>query len=448
MNFRLPLLAAFTYLGALLVATAPCSAAAPNIVFILADDIGYEGLGCYGSADYQTPVLDQLAAEGIRFNNAHAHPLCTPSRVLAMTGRYGHRNYTGFGILNKEEITFGHLFRQAGYKTCIAGKWQLGKDRNLLDHFGFDEYMLWWLETRSDRYNNVGELISNGEVLPGGEGKYGPDVVNDFVLDFITRNQQEPFFCYYPMILVHDPFEPTPDSDEGADGADDTEQNFADMVQYMDKLVGKLVTHLEELGLRENTLIIFAGDNGTHGSITSRLNNGVEIKGGKGRLNDAGTHVPLIVNGTGVVDPGREVDALVDFSDFLPTVCEAASIDLPSDRHYDGISFLPAVKNEEAEKREWAFFFYTGRYDNPPKICIRDEKYQLFYDQRLFDLADDPKMKTPLEDLSSEAAAAKEQLSVAMKEVLGDYEKPKKKKGKKKGMNKGKKGGKKKSQKT
>ncbi|MHC4995260.1 MAG: sulfatase-like hydrolase/transferase, partial [Planctomycetota bacterium] len=142
----------------------------PNIILMMADDLGYETVSANGGAPYKTPVLDRLAAEGLLFSNMVSQPLCTPTRVKLMTGRYNFRNYATFGILDPRETTFGHVMRDAGYATCVVGKWQLGRDRKLVNHFGFDEYCLWWLENKGPRYNNVGELIQNGAVLPGGKG--------------------------------------------------------------------------------------------------------------------------------------------------------------------------------------------------------------------------------------------------------------------------------------
>ncbi|MES2507978.1 MAG: sulfatase-like hydrolase/transferase, partial [Verrucomicrobiota bacterium] len=221
----------------------------PNIILIMADDFGYECLTANGGQSYQTPHLDRLAAEGLRFEHCHSQPLCTPTRVQLMTGRYNVRNYFNFGSLPTTETTFGQLLKKAGYATGICGKWQLGEDKGLPQHFGFDESYLWQHTRRPARYANPG-LEHNGEPVDFTHGEYGPKLVNDFALDFITRHRQQPFFLYYPMILTHDPFQPTPDSAEWdpkttGENAKRDNKHFADMTAYMDKLIGELVAQLD-----------------------------------------------------------------------------------------------------------------------------------------------------------------------------------------------------------
>ena len=200
-------------------ARAADAAGKPNIVLIMADDLGYECLGANGGTTYRTPNLDRLAAEGTRFTHAYCAPLCSPTRVLLMTGRYGFRNYRGWGILDPAEKTFGHLLREAGYATCVSGKWQLcrfDKPENA-DHpkrAGFDEHCVWtwqYAKGKPSRYWDP-MIWQNGKLLEGAKGKYGPDIHCDFVCDFLERNKSRPFFAYYPTNLVHAPFVPTPDT--------------------------------------------------------------------------------------------------------------------------------------------------------------------------------------------------------------------------------------------
>jgi len=193
----------------------------PNIVLIMADDMGYECLSANGSISYNTPNIDRLAEKGIRFTQCYSQPLCTPSRVKIMTGQYNYRNYDTFGYLNPKDKTFGNVMKSAGYKTCIAGKWQLngiykdrmrpgGENTNRPYLFGFDEYCLWQL-TKSGKQPNGREnsryanpLIEQyGKVLSGLENQYGPDVFSDFICDFINKNREDKFFVYYPMVLPH-----------------------------------------------------------------------------------------------------------------------------------------------------------------------------------------------------------------------------------------------------
>ncbi len=413
----------------------------PNIVLILADDLGYEGLGVYGSASYETPHLDQLAATGIRFNHCYAQPICTASRVQLMTGLYNQRNYEGFGYLNPDETTFGTLLREAGYATCIAGKWQLNgggmhaddphfegwDDPNRPFAFGFDEFLLWQVNSRRDqgeRYANP-RLLKNGHEIPTNPSSYGPDLFGDFVLDFINRHRDRPFFVYYPMALPHEPFVPTPASDDWADEAlryDDKTERFADMVSYMDQIVGRIVAGLESAGVRENTLIIFTGDNGTHATITSQMSDGRSIHGAKGLMTDGGTRVPLICNWPGRIASGEVTDDLVDFSDFLPTLLDAAGVAPPAALALDGQSFLPRLLGQPYAAREWVFSHYWGQRGRTPEGAqefTRNQRWKLYDDGRLYDIARDPLEQTSVANGDAEAVAARKRLEQAFSSVRG-----------------------------
>jgi arylsulfatase A len=322
----------------------------PNVILIMADDLGYETITANGGESYATPHLDKLAATGMRFEQCHAQPLCTPTRVQLMTGMSNARNYTHFGHMDPAQTTFGNLMKGAGYATCITGKWQLGRDLALPAKFGFDEHCLWQLTRRPDRYRNPG-LEVNGKEMDYAKGEHGPDIVNDYALDFITRKRDAPFFLYYPMMLTHSPYDPTPDSEGYNEGGKKTRKqdgkgHFADMVAYMDKLIGKLIAKLDETGTRGNTLVLFLGDNGTGKGTPSRFR-GQEVKGGKGMTTKWGTHVPFIANWPGHVPAGRVCADLIDSADFLPTICEVAGGMLPADLKPDGRSFMPQLRGEK-----------------------------------------------------------------------------------------------------
>ena len=409
---------------------APSRDTRPNIILFMADDLGFETLGVNGSASYPTPALDALAASGVRFTHAYAQPLCTPSRVQLMTGRYNQRNYTNFGVLPPGEITFAHLLREAGYATVAAGKWQLwGRNSEyaqargtgqMPDEAGFDDYLLWQVRAvRSDGERYADPLIERtGAEAAQVPGAYGPALSTEFMLDFLERHAatepERPFLVYFPMALTHDPFVPTPDS-AGWDGdryAADP-RHFADMVAYMDKIVGTTVAKLEALGLRDNTLVLFTGDNGTSSAITSTMSDGSEVTGGKGLPTNAGTHVPFIASWPAEVPGGRVSDALIDFSDFLPSLVEAAGATLPTDREIDGHSFLPLLRGETESVREWIFSAYTPRWaDLPHTRFARDRRYKLYVDGRFYDLGADVLEETPLatDALDGEAAQAREKL--------------------------------------
>src|SRR5918999_5059188 len=188
----------------------------PNIILILADDLGYETIGANGGTSYRTPAIDRMAATGMRFENAYAHPLCTPTRVALMTGQYNFRNYTSFGELRLGEKTFANVLRDAGYKTRMVGKWQLSeRDFQAPYHFGFEEYLLWHFGMKVDGVQTPGAqgsrywdpvFYDNGKLLPDVGGKFGPDVLADSVADYIQRHRAEPFFLYYSLVLPHDPW--------------------------------------------------------------------------------------------------------------------------------------------------------------------------------------------------------------------------------------------------
>jgi len=407
---------------ALLCGFAMTAAAAerPNVVLIMLDDFGYECVAANGSTSYRTPNLDRLAAGGVRGTHCHVQPLCTPTRVQLMTGQYNVRNYTHFGHLDPGQTTFGHLFKRAGYTTCIAGKWQLGREMSLPAHFGFDHACLWQLTRRPPRYANPGLEIDGREIDYTG-GEYGPDIVNQYARDFIAAHRGEPFFLYYPMMLTHGPFQPTPDSKDwdpklSGEKRGNNNANFADMVTYADKLIGQLVTTLDEQGLRDNTLLLIVGDNGTGRGLTSKLGDRT-VKGGKGGTLDTGTHVPLVANWPGKIPAGRVLDDLVDSTDFLPTICDAAGIALAADHPFDGRSFLPQLRGEKGNPREWIYVWYgrSGGARAQFEYAF-DKQYKLYRDGEMYDLAHDPEEERPLNAnaLSAEAQTARAKFKQAL----------------------------------
>jgi arylsulfatase A len=390
-----------------------------NVVFILIDDFGYECVTANGGESYRTPVMDKLAATGVRLEQAHAQPLCTPTRVALMTGLNNKRNYTRFGHLDPKQRTFGHFFKDAGYATCVVGKWQLGNDLPGPALFGFQENCLWQLNRRPARYLNPG-LEINGKQVDFKQNEYGPDIVNDYALDFITRKKDQPFFLYYPMMLTHSPYDATPDSPDylTAKSEDGTKKvgHFPDMVAYTDKLIGKLVAKLEELKLRENTLIVIMGDNGTGGGTPSRFK-GRDVTGGKGSSLVWGTHVPGIANWPGQVASGKVCSDMIEAADMLPTICEAAQVAIPADLKLDGRSFLPQLRGEKGNPKDALYVWYNP--SGGPKAqyeFAHEARYKLYTNGRLFDTVADDREQTPLKDadLSAEAKAARTKLQAVL----------------------------------
>ena len=429
----------------LTIVTALCAAETerPNVILVMADDIGIEGFGCYGGTSYSTPNIDQMAAEGQRFTHAYSQPLCTPTRVQIMTGKYNHRNWVCFGILDPAERTFGHLMKDAGYRTCIAGKWQLqsydppdfpnaDKRRGLgmkVSDAGFEEYSLfhsWHTEDKGSRYADP-TFDRNGKIQTV-KGGYGPDTSVDFILDFLKRHREEPTFVYYPMALPHWPMVPTPDSESWEDPDRRLEtgvENFPDMVAYMDKLMGRLVRGVDSLGLGERTLILFYSDNGTDIRITSRMQDESGIQGGKATPKQTGIRVPLIARWKGTIDPGRTDGSLVDASDFLPTLAELAQTKVPGNWPHDGQSFVPQLLGRAGPRREASFFWYDPRpgWDKERfrrHVFALDHDFKLFSDGRLFDIRGVGlrEVELDLERLSPAALAARAKLKTLIEEKM------------------------------
>ena len=373
----------------------------PNIILIMADDVGRECFGAYGGEDYPTPRLDALAREGVLFANCHSTPICTPTRVKLMTGKYSFRNYTHFGYLDFRERTFGHLLQEAGYRTAIAGKWQLnGLYNRMPGHLdgrrpldaGFHESLLWQV-TRGK--GSGGErfwsppLEHNGRLRTAEEnrGRYGPDLFADFLCDFMERHREGPFFLYYPMVLVHDPFVRTPstignasrgqEANKAPGSPEERKRNFVAMVEYMDRIVGRIVDKVEALGLSERTIILFTADNGTHPSITSRWK-GRRLQGGKGSMKDTGTHVPLIARWKGRGPAGTVVHHPVDFTDFYPTLVQASGAATDWRDPVDGIGFLHRLTGEEGPQREWALCHYQPYWGKKPGQFALADGFKLF----------------------------------------------------------------------
>jgi len=394
-----------------LIACDAAAAAPPNVVLFMADDVGYECFGCYGSEQYATPHIDRLAKEGMRFEHAYSQPLCTPSRVKIMTGLSNVRNYAGFSILRKDQKTFGHYLRDAGYVTAVGGKWQLfgaehysGEVRGkgiLPEEAGFDRHCLWQVARKGDRFWNP-LLTIDGEDRQFGPDDYGPDLVTEYLLEAMEESVADgrPFFVYYPMILVHSPFLPTPGSESRE--SRDRQQNFEDMVAHMDEIVGRFVARTGELGIDNNTIILFTSDNGTHKTIESRLH-GRTIVGGKGLTTDAGTRVPLVARWPGTIEPGSVTDALVDFSDFVPTLLQLAGQTIPGD--LDGKSFAPVLRGDGTTPREWIFVYSNPRPEKTePVRFVRDQRWKLYGDGRFFDVANDPGEEAPMAEPPQESS--------------------------------------------
>lgn len=421
MNSNMKIISSMLPLFLTVVTAAAAAKDKPNVVLIMADDIAYDNIGCYGSSHFKTPRLDELARTGVKFNYCYSEPVCTASRVKIMTGRDNIRNYTQFGRLDPNEETFGTMMKEAGYATAIAGKWQLhGNGGVLAPDCGFDTFCLWnYPGSERERYWNP-SLIRDGKKVPTTEASYGPDICTDHLIEFIETNKDRPFFAYYPMISVHSPFLPTPDSQDRS--SKNAAENYRDMVTYMDKCVGRLVDALDRNGLRENTIVIFTTDNGTGRGLKYPFK-GETRAGEKAWPTDGGCHAPLIVNCPGTVATGTETNDLVDFSDVMPTLAEVGKAKLP-DVTLDGRSFWPQCVGKAGSPREWIFQYYYPKFKDAAKkhgagkpyiIWAQDQHYKLYSHGRFIEVKDRHELKNiPPGSGSSDAELARKKLQGAI----------------------------------
>lgn len=377
--------------------TNTASSGKPNIIFILSDDVGLGDIGSCGGP-FKTPNIDALAKSGTRFELCYSAPLCGPSRCQALTGRYPFRtglnsNQSKDEINPSDEVMIPTLMKRAGYATASVGKW--GQMCLGPAEWGFDEYVVFQGSGRYWGSQNPTYIASGKETaLP--EGKYLPDVMREFVTDFMTRHKDQPFFIYYPMVHVHGPILRTPDSKEGAD----KDQLYKDNVEYMDKLVGQLVAELDRLKLRDNTLIIFSGDNGTaHFGVEAATVNGKPISGMKGTMLEGGSRVPLIVSWPGHAPAGQVSRDLIDFSDFFPTLAELGGAKLPDGVTIDGQSFAPQILGKKGTPRDWVYVELSG------KSYVRNAGFKLTNHGELFDMSEAPFKEIPIAANSTNAAA-------------------------------------------
>jgi arylsulfatase A len=393
------------------IAVQPEGSGKPNILFILADDLGIDALHCFGSDQYATPHLDALAAGGMKFTHTYASPLCGPSRALILTGRYAFRtgatNQDKTGQFTPEQETMmPKILKPEGYASAMIGKW--GQLPLTPSDFGFDEYLtfkgsgIYWNTQAKGK-----EYTRNGQQVELKDQEYMPDLMHGLAVDFITRNQDKPFYLYYSMSHIHTEILPTPDSQEGAD----KKQLYADNIAYMDKLVGQLVTELGRLKLREKTLIVFVGDNGTaKGGAEMSTVGGKKIFGSKGSMMEGGSLVPMIVNWPGTTPAGKDCPDPIDFSDFVPTFAAAAGAKLPEGVVIDGKSFLPQIQGEKGTPREWAFVQLARMW------YVRSQNWKLNEKGELYDMSGAPfeEKLVPADSTDPTAVAERAKLKAAL----------------------------------
>ncbi len=353
----------------------------PNIIYILADDLGYGDLGCYGQKLIKTPEIDKLCKEGMKFTQHYAgSTVCAPSRCVLLTGLHtGHSyirgNYRpkneGQRPIPKDTITIPKLIKKAGYTTGCIGKWGLGGPgtEGEPNKQGFDHWYGYLCQTLAHSYYPL-HLWRNGkkEIQEGNNIEtglhYSHDLFTDDALDFISKNKENPFFLYLPYTIPHTKFQ-VPDLGEYADKEwEDNHKIQAAMISRMDRDVGRIIELLKKYKLN-NTLVIFTSDNGAHGKSKThkKFKASGELRGKKRDLYEGGIRVPMIAWWPGKIKPGSTTGHVSAFWDVMPTICGIAGIEPP--KNIDGISFLPTLLNKKGQKKHeylyWEFYERGGK---------------------------------------------------------------------------------------
>ena len=388
----------------------------PNIIFVLLDNVGKDWFRSYGSQENQTPNIDHLAYTGLRFRNCYVTPVCSTTRHMLLTGRYPFRSgwhthhdpaiYGGGYFDWNREICFARILRDAGYHTCISGKWQINDlfdpaQKDALKQHGFDEYCLFpegkkGHPAHKKRYWDP-YVIQNGQRLET-KGKFGPDIFTDYLIEYMKTHRDKPFCAYYSAILTHIPVVHTPHNL----GQELTpREKFAGMLNYSDHLIGRLVKAMDELGIRENTILFIVPDNGTDNgtdqnaeqSLGGRINGRLSGEGIYS-LKEQGINMPLIVNCPKLVGSERISDDLIDVSDILPTLADLAKAPLPKGVTIDGRSFAPQILNQPL-KTPWRQWCLTQYYK---QRVVRDERFKLYSSGEFYDLSEDPLEQHDLAD--------------------------------------------------
>lgn len=401
-------------------------AAPPNIVFILADDLGWGDLGCYGQTKIKTPNLDKLAADGVRFTQCYAgSTVCAPSRCALMTGLHtGHCRTRGNGgavggnvPLRPEDRCVAETLKRAGYATGLVGKWGLGEEGSVgvPTKKGFDHFFGYLNQTHAHNYYPDWLWRDGDKVpLPNVQSKvkgvaemrtvYAPDLILDVGLSFLDANKGRPFFLEFATIAPHANNEKTKATGEGSEVPTDApysaeawpqpEKNKAAMISRLDADVGKLLAKIDGLGLSKNTVVFFGSDNGPHkegGNDPAFFASSGPFRGYKRSLTDGGIRVPGIVRWPGVVKPGTVSDHVWAFWDFLPTACDLAGVPTPAG--LDGISIVPTLTGKgEQPKHD---FLYWEFHENGFKQAVRHGDWKALRlapggPLELYDVAKDP----------------------------------------------------------
>lgn len=426
----------------------------PNIVYIMSDELAYYELSLMGNPYIKTPNIDRFAAEGLRFTNALAGaPVCAPLRCNLMTGKHaGHasvRANDGGTPLRAEEKTIASLLNSAGYATGGFGKWGCGgrDSTGVPEQHGFDTFFGYYDQVHAHGFYPE-YLIENSEevALPGNHGKrdgetYSHYVIMERALEFIRKHQEQPFFCYLPITPPHGRYDIPADDPAWELYRDEPwikdpqvsqdAKNYAAMVTMVDRNVGEVIALLKELGLEDNTIVFFAGDNGGQDRFKSKQHprgffgpnvnpkTGVEFRAGKGSLYDGGLKIPSMVRWPGKIKPGTVSDLCFYHPDLLPTLTEIAGVEFPSD--IDGISIVPTLLGERAVGRKQVLHdFLYWEFHNQVAVRIGDMKGiqpKAKSKWELYDLSVDPSERNDLADQQP-------QLVVKMKAIAQQAHQP------------------------
>lgn len=358
----------------------------PNILFIMADDLGWSDVSCNGQPPWQTPNIDQLAREGMRYTNAYASsPVCSPTRASLLTGKYPHRlGMTGIlemvgkqykvpdnaavispetdGQLPRGEVSLASALREGGYETCMVGKWHIGGQAK---DYGFDAPLMFTNGNGQRRFV---------------DGEYFTDKQAEAAIQWMGEKRDRPFFLYFATHAVHNPFVVSQtylkqNLARGLPAKGPWNATYAGFVRHLDDAVGRLLTTLDALNLTQDTLVIFYSDNGGRGLDISRND---PFRGAKGNLNEGGIRVPMIIRWPGRVKAGTISDTPVITTDFYPTLLECASLPLRPAQHRDGISFLSLLEGATKLDRD-PIFWHMPHYSTVavPSSAIRSGDWKL-----------------------------------------------------------------------
>ena len=355
------------------IAMSAPSKSRPNIIYILADDLGYGDLGCYGQKLIETPNIDRIAAEGMKFTQHYSgSALCAPARCVLITGLHtGHcpiRNnralaHEGNVPIPKSYVTLGEVMKKAGYATGAFGKWGLGFPGSQGDpvNRGFDHFFGYNCQRQAHSYYPPHLWRNKKKVMLGGK-KYSHDLITEEVLGFIKKHKDEPFFAYVPYTIPHTKFQ-VPDLGEYKQtGWQSNHKIQAAMISRMDRDVGRVMALVKQLGLDERTLIIFTSDNGPHGGggTLAKFNAAGPLRAKKGSLYEGGIRVPMVARWPGRIKTKTTSDLISCFQDVMPTFAEIASATPPA--NIDGISFLPTLTGQGTQKKhEYLYWELGGR---------------------------------------------------------------------------------------